>query len=53
MEETLLNLMKKTNSVMSKSVKEEIAFIFARGTAPLFAEEIEKYNRLNFKIKIP
>jgi hypothetical protein len=33
--------MKKTNSVMSKSVKEEIAFIFARGTAPLFAEEIE------------
>ncbi len=41
LEETLLNLMKKTNSVMSKPVKEEIAFIFARGTAPLFAEEIE------------
>jgi hypothetical protein len=41
LEETLLNLMKKTNSVMSKPVKEEIAFIFARGTAPLFSEEIE------------
>lgn len=41
LEETLLNLMKKTNSVMSHQVKEEIAFIFARGTSPLFAEEIE------------
>ncbi len=41
LEETLLNIMKKTNSVMSKPVKEEIAFIFARGTAPLFSEEIE------------
>jgi hypothetical protein len=41
LEDTLLNLMKKTNSVMSKPVKEEIAFIFARGTAPLFSEEIE------------
>ena len=41
LEETLLNLMKKTNSVMSKPVKEEIAFIFARGTAPLFSDEIE------------
>jgi len=41
LEETLLNLMKKTNSVMSRDVKEEIAFIFARGTAPLFSEEIE------------
>ena len=41
LEESLLNLMKKTHSVMSKPVKEEIAFIFARGTAPLFADEIE------------
>ena len=41
LEDTLLNLMKKTNSVMSRDVKEEIAFIFARGTAPLFSEEIE------------
>ena len=41
LEETLLNLMKKTNSVMSRDVKEEIAFIFARGTAPLFSDEIE------------
>ena len=41
LEESLLNLMKKSHSVMSKQVKEEIAFIFARGTAPLFADEIE------------
>ena len=40
LEETLLNLMKKSKSVMSKSVKEELAFIFARGTAPLFSQEI-------------
>ncbi len=42
LEETLLNLMTKSNSVMNRPVKEEIAFIFARGTAPLFSEEIEK-----------
>jgi len=41
LEESLLNLMKKSHTVMSKPVKEEIAFIFARGTAPLFADEIE------------
>jgi len=41
LEESLLNLMKKSHSVMSEPVKEEIAFIFARGTAPLFADEIE------------
>lgn len=34
LEETLLNLMKKSDTVMSKSVKTEIGFIFARGTAP-------------------
>ena len=40
LEETLLNLMRKTNSVMSKNVKEEIAFIFSRGTAPLYINEL-------------
>ncbi len=41
LEETLLNIMKKSNSVMSRLVKEEVAFIFARGTAPLYGEEID------------
>jgi len=40
LEETLLNLMKKSDTVMSKSVKEEIGFIFARGTAPVHVKEI-------------
>ena len=39
-EETLLNLMKKSDTVMSRPVKEEIGFIFARGTAPIHAQEI-------------
>ncbi len=40
LEATLLNLMTKSNTVMSKSVKSEIAFIFARGTAPVYSDEI-------------
>ena len=40
LEEALLNLMTKTSSIMSKNVKEEIAFIFARGTAPLYATDL-------------
>ena len=40
LEETLLNLMQKSDTVMSKPVKEEIGFIFARGTAPVHAKEI-------------
>lgn len=40
LEETLLNLMKKSDTVMSRPVKEEIGFIFARGTAPVHAQEI-------------
>jgi len=40
LEETLLNLMKKSDTVMSKSVKNEVGFIFARGTAPIFSDEI-------------
>ena len=42
LEEALLNLMKKTHSVMSKPVKEEVAFIFARGTGPLYADEVNQ-----------
>ncbi len=45
-EETLLNLMTKTHSVMSKPVKEEIAFIFSRGTGPLYTEELENMLKL-------
>ena len=40
LEETLLNLMKKTGSIMNRNVKEEVAFIFARGTAPIYATEL-------------
>ncbi len=40
LEETLLNLMKKSDTIMSKSVKNEIGFIFARGTAPIYSDEI-------------
>ena len=42
LEETLLNLMKKSDTVMSKSVKHEVGFIFARGTAPIHSDEITK-----------
>ncbi|MFQ5475545.1 MAG: hypothetical protein ACE5DT_00765 [Nitrosopumilus sp.] len=40
LEDTLLNLMKKSDTVMSKSVKHEVGFIFARGTAPIYSDEI-------------
>ncbi len=40
LEDTLLNLMKKTDTVMSSQVKEEIAFILSRGTAPLHSDDI-------------
>ncbi len=33
LEDTLLNLMKKSDTIMGKSVKSEVGFIFARGTA--------------------
>ena len=42
LEETLLNLMKKSDTVMSRDVKTEVGFIFARGTAPLHAAEISQ-----------
>ena len=40
LEETLLNLMKKSDTVMNRQVKEEVGFIFARGTAPLYSDEL-------------
>ena len=40
LEKTLLNLMKKSDTVMSKSVKHEVGFIFASGTAPVYSDEI-------------
>lgn len=40
LEDTLLNLMKKSDTIMSKSVKHEVGFIFARGTAPIYSDEI-------------
>ena len=42
LEETLLNLMQKSDTVMSKSVKNEIGFIFARGTAPIYTNELSE-----------
>ncbi len=42
LEETLLNLMKKSDTVMSKSIKSEVGFIFARGTAPLYSDELSQ-----------
>ncbi len=42
LEETLLNLMTKSDTIMSKPVKNEIGFIFARGTAPVYADEISQ-----------
>jgi len=39
-EEMLLNLMKKSNTILTRPVKEEIGFIFARGTAPLYTTEL-------------
>jgi len=40
LEESLLNLMEKSQSIMSRPVKEEIGFIYARGTAPIYSDEI-------------
>ena len=40
LEDTLLNLMKKSDTIMNRMVQEEVAFIFARGTAPVYSEEI-------------
>ena len=40
LEETLLNLMTKNFSLMSRDIKEELAFIFARGTGPVYSSQL-------------
>ncbi len=40
LEQTVQNLMTKTGFILSKDVKEELAFIFSRGTAPIYATEL-------------
>ena len=40
LEETLLNLMKKSDTIMNRQVQQEVGFIFARGTAPIYTDEI-------------
>jgi len=42
LENTLLNLMTKTQSILSESIQEEIALILSRGTAPLYASELNE-----------
>ncbi|MGQ0606334.1 MAG: hypothetical protein ACT4OD_05225 [Candidatus Nitrosotenuis sp.] len=42
----LLNLMTKSNSIMNRLVKEEIGFIFARGTGPVYTEELNDLVKL-------
>jgi hypothetical protein len=37
----LHNLMTKSNSIMSGSLKEELGFIFARGIGPIYSEDLE------------
>jgi len=41
LEDLVLNLMTKNTSLMSRGVQEELAFIFARGTAPLYVSDLE------------
>jgi len=40
LEESLLNLMKKSDTIMNRQVQQEVGFIFARGTAPIYSDEI-------------
>ena len=40
LEETLLNLMKKSDTIMNRQVQQEVGFIFARGIAPVYTDEI-------------
>ncbi|MDI1495205.1 MAG: hypothetical protein K8823_511 [Cenarchaeum symbiont of Oopsacas minuta] len=40
LEDTLLNLMTKTGSVMSRDVQKEIALIFSRGQGPIYVDEL-------------
>ncbi len=41
-EEMLLNLMRKSNTILTRPVKEEIGFIFARGTGPLYTSDLSE-----------
>ena len=36
----LLNLMTKSNSIMSRQMQEQLGFIFARGTGPVYSDEL-------------
>lgn len=38
--ELLLSMMTKSNSIMNRDLKEELAFILARGTGPIYADEL-------------
>ena len=42
--------MKKSDTVMSKSVKNEVGFIFARGTAPVYSDEITELIDILFPV---
>ena len=42
LEQSVQNLMTKTSATLSGEVKEELALIFARGTAPLHADELDE-----------
>lgn len=42
LEQSVQNLMTKTSATLSGEVKEELALIFARGTAPLYADELDE-----------
>jgi len=37
----LLNLMTKSNSLMSRQLKEDLGFIFARGMGPIYSQELD------------
>lgn len=50
-EELLLNLMKKSNTILPRPVKEEIGFIFARGTGPLYVAELSDLTDLLSKAR--
>ena len=42
LERSVQNLMTKTSATLSEAVREELALIFARGTAPLHAAELDE-----------
>ena len=42
LERSVQNLMTKTSATLSETVREELALIFARGTAPLHAAELDE-----------